>query len=192
MREARRQSRGYATSWEWAPNPKLVELGVTKALAEYLASTEDLSWTSLEAISDDPPDALLVSSRGLRVGVEVTEIVDPKFVAWHRHKKKLGLSYPYHWAPWDEDRLRKSVERSILTKDEKLSERHHLFDQTFVALFTAEPAIDLTLARAAIQNLMIDVNYIDRAYLILSYDPSVDKREFPQGIAALRISLQRD
>lgn len=107
MREARSMSRGYASNWEWAPDRQLAEAGVVQALADYLIGAEGASWTSIIPNSDDPPDTLLSSTVGRKIGVEVTEIVDEKMVKWHRHKKALGQSYPYHWATWNESLLGK-------------------------------------------------------------------------------------
>lgn len=189
MREARSKSRGYATAWEWAPDRSLAEMGVVQALADYLTSVEGTSWASITAVSDDPPDALLLSAYGRRIGVEVTEIVDQKMVQWHRHKKDIGTTYPYHWASWDRERLAQKVTSSVSLKDEKLTSRSSLYDEIFVIAYTDEPAIDLELARQTIPEVAVDVQTAHRAFFMLSYNPSADKQEFPQGTPVFEITL---
>ena len=49
LREARAKSRGYATYWEWGPDRSLAEVGVAKALADYLTQSEGCSWASVRA-----------------------------------------------------------------------------------------------------------------------------------------------
>ncbi|MGN7998986.1 hypothetical protein [Sphingomonas sp. 22176] len=191
MREARSMNRGYASNWEWAPDRQLAEAGVVQALADYLTEAEGASWTSIIPISDDPPDALLSSTDGRRIGVEVTEIVDEKMVKWHRHKKALGQSYPYHWATWNKSLLETKLSDSVTRKDKKLYSKRSNYDELFVIAYTDEPIIDIDLARLTISDFSVDVDIIDRAFLLLSYTPNADVLEFPRGIPVFPIPLRR-
>lgn len=191
MREARAKSRGYATYWEWEPDRRLGEASVAQALADYLAHSEGRSWASVRSNANDPPDVLLLSTSGDRVGVEVTELVDASTVKRHRHQKKIGTYYPYDWAPWTSDSLERSIVQATERKDRKLAARAREYDEVFVAIATDEPMITLELARQALRNCSARVNAIQRAYLLLSYHPEVDQLMFPQGIPVLSVPLRR-
>lgn len=191
MREARAKSRGYATYWEWAPDRSLAEVGVAKALAEYLEHAEGRSWESVQRVPHDPPDVLLISTSGERVGVEVTELVDPATVERHRHRKKIGANHSYDWANWSEDTLAKSLVNAVERKDEKLAARTKDYDELILALATDEPMITLTLAEQALRKVSVSVEHLHRAYFILSYHPSADLNIFPEGVPVLPVTLVR-
>lgn len=191
MREAQSKSRGYANYWEWAPDRSLAEVGVATALAEYLAHVEGRSWASIQSISDDPPDVLLLSTSGDRIGVEVTELIDGKTVERHRYSKKIGTNYSCDWVVWTGDTVARAVVQAIEKKDRKLAERADQYDEVFVAIATDEPMITLELAQEALRNSAASVGKIQRAFLLLSYHPAVDTRLFPQGIPVLPVTLQK-
>lgn len=190
MREAISKSRGYASYWEWAPNRSLAEIAVAKALADYLVHSEGCSWASVSPVSDDPPDVLLLRTSGERVGVEVTELVDADTIKRHRDRKKRGTIQAYDWADWTIESLTSSIVAAIQRKDGKLASRAGQYDELIVAIATDEPMISLELARQALQNSTTRVHTIHRAFLLLSYDPAVDKATFPEGIPVLPVRLQ--
>ena len=186
IREALAKSRGYAPYWEWAADPKIAEVGAANQLAEYLIHLEGRSWTSIRPVADDPPDALLISSSGYRVGMEVTEIVDAATVARHRHRKKHGAPEPYDFAEWSVEKLAGAVVLAVERKDQKLAARAGDFDELIVALITDEFMITQDLAEQALAHSSAQVTTIHRAFLMLSYNPQADKGVFPQGIVVLR------
>jgi hypothetical protein len=191
MRQAVSKGRGYAAYWEWAPDRSLAEVGVAKVLSEYLTHSEGTTWKSVSPVADDPPDTLLLSTSNHRVGVEVTEIVDDATVARHRHRKKEGAAQPYDWAEWTLEELTASIVQAIERKDKKLAGRRDGYDELIVALVTDEPMITFDLARRAVVECSPKVQTIDRAFLMLSYDPAADKEVFPQGIPTIEVSLDR-
>lgn len=189
MREAAAKKRGYADSWEWPADRKLAELEVVRTLADYLAFAEGASWKSATSVSDDPPDALLISVDGRRFGVEVTELVDPDTVKRHRHRLKTGEGSPYDWADWTADLAASRIAELVEAKDQKLAAAREHYHELFVAIMTDEPAITLELAQLAVGLGRPRVDNIDRAFLLLSYHPAVDAGAYPGGHAVLPINL---
>ena len=190
MREAEAKSRGYATYWEWAPDRSQAEVGVAQALADFLMHSDGRSWASVQPIADDPPDVLLLCTSGNRVGVEVTELVDEATVERHRYHKKVG-TYPRHeWPDWTVNSLASSIVQAVERKDRKLTARTGQYDELMVAVATDEPMISLALAEQALQMCSARVHNLQRAFLLLSYQPEADKRTFPQGVPVLSIPLQ--
>lgn len=190
MREARAKSRGYASYWEWAPNRSLAEIGVARALAEYLTHSEERTWASVSPIINDPPDVLLLCTSGERLGIEVTELVDADAIKRHRHRKMTDTAEAYDWADWTIERLTSSIVEAVERKDRKLASRAGQYDELIVAIATDEPLISLELARQAIQNSAPSVHTVHRAFLLLSYNPAADKVTFPEGIPVFPIRLQ--
>ena len=191
IKEALAKSRGYAPYWEWAADPKVAEVGTANQLAEYLIHLDGREWASIRPVTDDPPDALLISSSGHRVGVEVTEIVDAATVARHRYRKKHGAAEPYDFAEWSVDKLTAVVVQAVERKDQKLAARSGDYDELIVALITDEFMITHDLAQQALSKSAAQVATIDRAFLMLSYNPQADREAFPQGIVFLPVPLIR-
>jgi hypothetical protein len=189
MRKARAKSRGYATYWEWSPDRRLEELGVAGALCEFLEHSEGAFWKSREPIANDPPDVLLVSTGGLRIGLEMTELVDGCTVERHRYRKKNGIAQPYDWADWTVDQLDSAILKVTESKDQKLASRSADYDEVWVAIYTDEPMITLDLASRALLTCAPHVRTLNRAFFLLSYDPAADKTVYPQGVRVLPIAL---
>lgn len=191
MHEARAKSREYATHWEWSLDRGLEELGVAQALAEFLEHSEGWDWKSLERVQDDPPDALLVSTSGLRVGLEVTELVDGATVERHRYRKKKGIPQPYDWADWTVNQLGSAILKATESKDQKLAVRSAAYDEVWVAIYSDEPMITLDLAQRALLTCSPQVRRLDRAFFLLSYDPGADKAVYPLGVRVIAVPLLR-
>lgn len=191
MRRAQAKSRGYATHWEWAPDRRLEEIGVAKALSEFLAHSEGSSWASVQPVTNDPPDVLLLATEGVRVGVEATELVDGATVERHRYRKKKGLEQPYDWAEWTVQQVGSAIRKATESKDRKLAAQAADYDEVWVSIYTDEPTITLDLARRALLACSIQVRTLDRAFFLLSYDPGADQQLYPQGVRVLPVPLLR-
>ena len=135
---------------------------------------------------------LLKSAAGKRIGVEVTELIDSDAAARHRFRKKRGEVQPYDWADWNAQRMSAEIMQTILRKDRKLSAHASDYDELYVAICTAEPMIDLTLAQQAMSLISVDVKQIDRAFLLLGYHPALDENVYPGKIAILPIPLAKN
>ncbi|MDZ7895076.1 MAG: hypothetical protein U5M50_09075 [Sphingobium sp.] len=191
IREALAQFRGYADYWKWPLDRQLEERGVAEALSAYLIHAENADLVSFGSVKHDPPDVLLKSAAGKRIGVEVTELIDSDAAARHRFRKKRGEAQPYDWADWNAQRMSAEIIQTILRKDCKLSAHASDYDELYLAICTAEPMIDLALAQQAMSLISVDVKRIDRAFLLLSYHPALDENVYPGKIAILPIPLDK-
>jgi hypothetical protein len=189
MREALDRSRGYASFWEW-PDRTLVELQVARILRSYLALADAAEYGPMQPNRNDPPDVIIVAG-DRRIGVEVTELVDGATVERHQHRKKSGNQQPYDWADWTHDSVAEAITRIVERKDRKLAKTAGNFDHVIVAIFTDEPLVARGLAIEALQSCTAKVQHVDRAFLVISYDPSADTKVYPDGYPVLPIALSR-
>ena len=90
----------------------------------------------------DPPDVLLETVNGRRVGIEVTELLDPDAVKRHSDRKKRGDPPAFDTAQWTPTRMAETLSQIIGVKDHKLRKVASGFDECFLAIVTDEPGID--------------------------------------------------
>src|SRR5215831_5412006 len=100
MREARIKSRGHADYWEWAPDRRRAEAEAARVLREFLVRSGEPVAGQLSNIAADPPDVLLETLSGRRIGVEVTDLVDSAAVKRCRYLKQNGLPIVYDCTDW--------------------------------------------------------------------------------------------
>jgi hypothetical protein len=182
MRLAIEKSRGYASYWEWKINKRQAEMHAAQVLSRFLFSGLHYS---ISSVDDDPPDAL-VQLETLRYGIEVTEIVDQKAIERASKRKRQGLPVEYDWANWNSDRLSEALEQGLMTKDRKLAAHAQNYDEVLLAFITDEGMIDSRLAAAVVGNMHSETQRIDRAFIILSYDPNADISLFPENAPFLK------
>src|SRR5262249_36521959 len=94
------------------------------------------SLTSLTKLQADPPDVLLETVNGGRVGIEVTELLDPDAAKRHSYRKKRGDPPAYDSAPWTPTKMAKTLSGIIGVKDHKLGKVAGGFDECFLAIVT--------------------------------------------------------
>lgn len=189
MSEARAQSRGYATYWEWPIDRPRAELQAATVLRNFLVAAGEAARGHLRRFTPDPPDVLLVTIEGMRIGIEVTELVDSEAVARHRHRKKFGQEGVYDWAQWTSSTVAKGLERTIAVKERKLAKVRDKFDELFLAIICDEPMIDEAGAREAIELCRPTAELIRRAFLLLSYHPQANAALYPDGCPVLPLRL---
>ena len=187
MREAIHKSRGYASYWEWKLDKQQPELHAARVLSRFLFRDQDYSVSS---VTNDPPDAV-VQLGTRRYGIEVTEIVDQKAVERASKRKKQGLPVEYDWANWNSDRLYEALEQGLVTKDRKLATHAQNYDELLLAFVTDEGMIDSRLAAAVAGRIHSDTRYIDRAFMILSYDPNADELIFPDRCPIFELEIKQ-
>jgi hypothetical protein len=191
MRRASAKNRGYAEYWAWPLDRKLEEEHVASALVHFLTTKNELANGVLTSWTPDPPDVLLTTHDGIRVGIEVTELVDSKMAKLHRQLKEQGQPISYEWAPWTPDSIATELSTKVAVKDWKLRKTKGDFDTLLLAIFTDEPIIDDVIGRRAVMLSRAVADVIDRAFLILSYHPQADEAQFPDRCPVLEIPLQR-
>ena len=187
MRNARAKSRGYAVYWEWETNRKLAEMNAACVLRDYLVLSGEPMTGQLSAVVNDPPDILLTSATGGRLGIEVTELIDSEAAKRHRYRKECGKKIDYDWAEWTRARITEELDLRIGVKDRKLAKVFDDFNEIILAVVTDEPMISDTLAREAVLKCRRSAKFISRAYLVLSYQPEAELSIYPDGCPILKI-----
>ena len=187
MREAIHKSRGYASYWEWKLDKQQPELHAARVLSRFLFRDQDYSVSS---VTNDPPDAV-VQLGTRRYGIEVMEIVDQKAVERASKRKKQGLPVEYDWANWNSDRLYEALEQGLVTKARKLAVHAQNYDELLLAFVTDESMIDFRLAAAVAGRIHSDTRYINRAFVILSYDPNADELVFPDQCPIFELEIKQ-
>jgi len=190
MREARQKSRGYAEYWEWLIDPSRAELHAACVLRNFLVAAGEKASGPLNLVRPDPPDVMVESLDGRRIGIEVTELVDGDTIKRHRYRKKRGEPPAFDFAVWTPGRIAEALFALIGTKDHKLRNASDRFDELLVAIVTDEPAIDQWIARAGVSQCRPTVRHIDRAFLVISYHPDNNVSVYPDRCLVLPIELR--
>ncbi len=174
LRAARDKARGYADFFGWAIDRDLEEWGVVCSLAESLEADNALFFSDLKSRGrpNDPPDCEARTPDGARVAIEVTELVDGKAIEAY----KAGRVFD--WAEWPKKKFRSVLQERISKKGERFPE---LKDQPYeggyvIVVHSDEPE----LSRIAVAEFLSDFqlekpSHVDRAFLVLSYDPAVER-----------------
>jgi hypothetical protein len=193
LREAHQRSRGYAPYWEWVPDRSMAELHAARVLHKFLVAAGKMvsgSLTSLTKLQADPPDVLLETVNGRRVGTEVTELLDPDAAKRHSYRKKRGDPPAYDSAPWTPTKMAKTLFGIIGVKDHKLRKVAGGFDECFLAIVTDEPGIDEWLSRDAVSRCWSTVQHIHRAFLVMSYHTATNVDVYPDQCLVLPLQLR--
>lgn len=191
IREAIAKRRGYADFFDWPPAPRLAERGVAQHVCNFLVNRGDIQAGQVSLVDKDPPDVLCVTGDGLRIGIEVTELVNSEVVARARFLKEQGQEFIGLLANWTSDTIAQELADRIRVKDGKLARAHGAYDKLLLAVYTDEPMIDEALARPAVAKRTFSAESISSAFFVLSYHPRADKTVFPDGYPILPISITR-
>ena len=170
MRQARERDRGYASFFGWAIDRDLEELGVVRALGESLAA-EDVAFFGelrVRGRGQDPPDVEGVNKSGEPTAFEVTELVDGEAI------KAFKAGRHYDYADWDQRKFLAVLSARLQGKAERRSKlKGGPYDGGYViVVHTDEPALPTeTVANYLRGQLFASLAGVDRAFLLLSYDP---------------------
>src|SRR5687768_5135336 len=102
MRKALKTARGYADLWQWSIDKSVAEVQIVRELMNHLVVTEPELAGTLSPIKNDPPDVVLETKYGRKIGIEVTELVDQEIVAEVARSKKRG-ELSSEWSDWNAD-----------------------------------------------------------------------------------------
>lgn len=174
MREARHKARGYADYFGWGTDRDIEEWGVVNSLSDSLALEGKQLFYQLKrrGRTNDPPDCEALNQTGQRVAIEVTELVDGKAI----QAFKSGASFD--WNNWDQAKFITALAALITRKDARFVA---LKDPPYnggyyVVVFTDEPMLDRHTVEAYLKGFQFDQpQYITKAFLLVSYDPRVEK-----------------
>lgn len=180
LREAARRPRGHADFFSWPPDRDLEEAYVVGHLASSAADAGRPLFQKILARGrpNDPPDVEALDTEGRRVAIEVTELVDAEAI------RAAKNGHPY-WPEWTPESFRLRV-RELL--EGKAKRRPVLKGGPYpggyvVVIFTDEPELrpDFVAPRL---NEPFDVSAVDRAFLLISYEPRTSN--YPYFEIALR------
>ncbi len=125
----------------------------------------------------DPPDCEAETADGGRVGIEITELVDPSSVAAAR------AIQAYDAKDWRSDliptlgEILKKKDTPATVKDLPYSEYVHL-------IHTDEPWLEIaTIRQSLAKHVFPATSLITRAYLLISYDP------WEKGYPCIRLNI---
>ena len=172
IRAANRKRRGYADFFSWPSNRDLEEWGICSQWSESLAARGELFFSGLKVRGrpNDPPDLEALDPTGGRLAIEVTELVDGDAI------RAFRAGRTYDWAEWSKERFIAALEERVEVKDRRFPElKEPPYDGGYVVLVhTDEPE----LSRATVEGYLLNhrfkrPQYVSRAFLLLSYDPSV-------------------
>ena len=172
IKEAIARRRGYADYFSWPLDRDLEEYGIARTLADALDAKGQLFFDreSLKSRGrgNDPPDCEAVGFNGSRIGIEVTELVDPVAI------EKLKNERIYEWAEWDRLKIVRAIKHRLTAKDNPANVKDGPYSIYVVLIHTDEPYLN----ESYINDLLLGVCFehtklIGRAFLLLSYDPQV-------------------
>lgn len=172
MRAAREKSRGYAGFFEWSTDRDLEEQGVAGHLAEALDANGAPSFSeiAIRGRGHDPPDLEAIDASGKRVAIEVTELVDGKSI------QAFKAGRHFDWAKWDQVKFLISITHLLKEKSARFPKlKGGPYDGGYVVLvFTDEPELQRSTAeRYLAGHTFQGLGSVNRAILLLSYDPSI-------------------
>jgi hypothetical protein len=115
IKEAISRSRGYADYFSWPLDRDLEEYGIVQIFSDSLDAKGQLFFEreSLRGRGrgNDPPDCEAEDLNGNRVGIEVTELVDPVAI---ENLKNTGV---YEWAEWGRTKIVRAIDERLAAKD---------------------------------------------------------------------------
>lgn len=187
INEAQARRRGYAEYWDWPLDRKRGEIDVVERLTHHLATQEGFEIVRTALVAKDPPDVVLETKDGQRIGVEVTELVSNDVAAYHRHRIKTGEGDPYVHAIWTAESVAEKLRSIIQVKEAKVATSVEAYDQIILAIQTDEPMITVDLAQSAIRLCSVELSSLKRAFLLLGYISEGAGELFPEGYPVLEI-----
>lgn len=174
MRAARARARGYADFFGWATDRDVEEWGVVSSLAESMHMDSLLFFSSLKRRGrpNDPPDCEALSKDVSRIAIEVTELVDSDAICAFKEGRV------YDWADWSKDKFLSTLSALVVRKDDcflKLKEPPYEGGYVLV-VYTDEPLLPHTTVEQFLDGHLFEKpRYVDRAFLVLSYDPDIQR-----------------
>lgn len=169
--EVKRNHRPHAGHFSWETDRAIAEDGVLREFQNSLAEQGQLFFREAahRGQGNDPPDCEAVGAGGIRVGIEITELVDPKSAAAAR------AGSHYEWKDWREDLL--PALQLVLSKKDSPSDLKGAPYQEYVLLvFSDEPWLEHDRVRRQLsEHKFKPTQLITRGFLLLSYSPFVKR-----------------
>jgi hypothetical protein len=161
------KKRGYSDFFAWPVDRQLEEWAIVDSLKESLEKANAGFFNSLVARGrgNDPPDCEANLFEGGKLGIEVTELVDPAAILAYKN----GDTNQH--AEWGEDKLIKSIAHRLKTKDNSTNIKGGPYDQYILVIHTDEPLLSFDYTYPLLASTRFQYySLIDRAFLLMSYD----------------------
>jgi hypothetical protein len=177
-----RNRRKYASFFDW-PDKAVKEWDVVCELLSSMHARGDYRYThKFDRVDGDWPDCVIRDSSGVQIGVEVTEFVDEKAVEICERGENV-------YREWSHQAVREKIAQILKRKDEKA---HHggLYGKLILVIHTDE--FELTSSRLfhILADSVFPLRNIDEAYLICSYEPTLDDAPNPYPYVRLNLDGQ--
>jgi hypothetical protein len=171
IRAAQQKSRPLNDFFTWAPARELEEFGVADQLRQSLELQGQDSFRALRVRGrgNDPPDCEAIDPLGSVVAIEVTELIDPSAII----SFKKGSTYT--WADWSREKLILGVNHLLDVKANRYAAlKGGPYDKYLVVIHTDEPMLPYDTARRMLGGYRFRSRpNVDRAFLLISYDPKL-------------------
>lgn len=165
--QARQKKRGYSDFFTWPVDRQLEEWAIVDSLKESLEKANAGFFNSLVARGrgNDPPDCEAALYEGGRLGIEVTELVDPVAIMAYKNGDTNQQ------AEWGEHKLINSITQRLEVKDVPKNIKGGPYDLYMLVIHTDEPALSFDYAYPLLSKFPFQFySLIDRAFLLMSYD----------------------
>ena len=165
--------RPHAGHFSWETDRAVEERGVLSELVEALEKRGELFFSNPRhrRPGNDPPDCEADDGAGGRVGIEVTELVDPDSI------KAARAGEDYDWRDWRIG-LIPALDDILRKKDAPTKLKGGPYSEYVLVIYTDEPWLELEHTRRLLANHVFPVTtLITKAYLLVSYEPS--ERAYP-------------
>lgn len=159
--------RGYGDFFAWPVDRQLEEWAIVDLLKESLEKANAVFFNSLVARGkgNDPPNCEAIQLDGGKLGIEVTELVDPEAILAHKNGN-TG-----HRAEWNRHKLIKAIEARLKAKDIAKNIKGGPYDQYILVIHTDEPVLTYDFLFPMVSNHVFQYySVIDRVFLLMSFD----------------------
>jgi len=159
--------RAHAGYFSWELDRSIAESGVLDDFQTSLKRTAALFFTQARhrGQGNDPPDCEAIDDAGRRIGIELTELVDPVSAAAARARSH------YDWKDWRLT-LIPYLDRRIRKKDKPKRVHGGPYSKYVLVIYTDEPWLELDhIRRTLAAHEFPPTSLISRAYLLMSYWP---------------------
>jgi hypothetical protein len=168
MRDAGKQPRrGYSDFFNWPIDRELEEWGIVDAFKRSLEKSKAGFFDQVTARGrgNDPPDCEATLFNGRKLGIEVTELVDPEAIMAYKNGDVD------QWAEWSREKLINSITKRLKAKDISKNIKGGPYDIYVVIIHTAEPILSFDYIYPILSKYIFKYySIIDRAFLLMSYD----------------------
>lgn len=163
--------RPHAGHFSWETNRGIEECGVLQEFEHALAlkRKQFFSEPRHRGQNNDPPDCEAVAFDGARIGIEITELVDASSI------KAAKQGRPYEWKNW-RNILLPELEKILRRKDSPTNIKGRPYSQYLLVIHSDEPWLERNYIEQNLKSHVFEsTSTITRAFLLLSYDPFVQK-----------------